>query len=609
MVIPEGDPPSARYGHCSTIYEGLFLIVFGGEDSGNKFDDFFMFNIKTKEWKHIIPNISPTGRSGCCMASYDKYIIVQGGKTDSSVTEEILILDMHTEELSVLNNFENHENAMIQNHKCWVEANRSDIINLIIATGEYSTGKPIENVMSLVFDLANIGHGIELNYQHKVSEGFRWASAGFIPLGKYFLVVGGSIWSMYASDKIFLVPYKENDNEPAIILSKAEIETNYYHRHDIEQYGRDIYVGFSGATYSNVVKKQYLLSHFYKMTPRDNEKQYIPCSSGTYGEDCEPCPPGTYKSNLGSDICTECPEGTYNTDKAATSLESCFPCHFGYYSNERGVALCKECEEGFYCPVGSLNQGEKKFYESVGSLQPLDYVAEVNDPFDGKVYYFVYFTGMILFLAYMFSSRFREKIIRIDYFSEKHATKIGQPVLKIRTSLGGLVTIVFAVFQIIYIAQAFTSYRTDNILESKSLVPAVTRTEIFSASKFEVITEFIHYPGECVGESNNTCNKHFYKTLQDVDGAHITCEKVDSSCIITFKCPDCILIGDPIISYSLCGFGSLASGIRIEASSTSSIPGYDSEESFYIGFSNGSVFRGHTKSEFFFEVTRSVRII
>lgn len=612
LVIAEGDPPSARYGHCSTIYQGLYLVVFGGEDSNGKSDGLFIFNIKTKEWKTITPNINPAGRTGCCMTSYDKFLIIQGGKTSSSVIENIMIIDMHTKDLIELVNFENHAYVSLINHKCWTEADNknNNYINLIIATGEYSTGKPVESVFSLRFDPYDSKTSVMLSYRHNTTEDVNWALAGVISLNNYFLLVGGSKWSMYASNQIFLVSYAEGFNDTKMIKILST-DNHYYYHHDIEHYGKNVFIGFSGATYANVVKKQFILSHFYKLKPEnDTENKYIVCSSGTYGDDCEPCPPGTYKGEIGDQNCSLCPNGTYNKEYAATSIESCFPCNFGFYADEEGSFLCKECENSAFCPVGSINQGQKIFYDSTMSLQPPDYVADVNDPFRGKVYYFVYFTGMILFLVYLFSPRFREKITKVDYFSEKHTTKIGEPILKVRTSLGGLITLIFAVFQIIYMAQTFSSYRTINILETKSLTPAVTRDEIFTASTFTVVTKFIHYPGQCTNK-DGICSDYFYKIFQDIQGEHVSCEKISNpdTCVITLSCPNCILNGDPIIKYSLCEFRSLASGIQVTVSSSSSIPGYNSEETFYIGYDNGTVFRGDMNSEFFFEVIRSVILI
>ncbi|OMJ95256.1 hypothetical protein SteCoe_1471 [Stentor coeruleus] len=608
LVIAEGDPPSARYGHCSTIYQGLYLIVFGGEDSNGKSDGFYIFNIKTKEWKTITPNISPAGRTGCCMTSYDKFLIIQGGKTSSSVIENIMILDMHTKDIIELVNFENNAYVSLINHKCWAEAvNNTNYINLIIATGEYTTGKPVESVFSLKFNPYNSKTSVELSYRHNTTEDINWSLAGIIPLNDYFLLVGGSKWSMYASNKIFLVSYAEGLKDAKILNTLTE-DSHYYYRHDIEHYGKNIFIGFSGATYANVVKKQYILSHFYKLIPEnDTENGFIVCSSGTFGNNCEPCLPGSYKAEIGNQDCDLCPSGTYNKEYAATSIESCFPCHFGFYADVEGLTLCKECESTSFCPVGSDNQGQKIFYNSTMSSQPAVYVADVYDPFNGKVYYFVYFTGMILFLVYLFSPKFRDKVTKIDYFSEKHSTKINEPIIKVRTSLGGLITIIFIVFQTIYMAQTFSSYRTTNILETKTLTPAVTRDEIFTSSAFTVITKFIHYPGQCI-KNDGTCSDYFYKILQDIQGEHISCKKQFNPdiCIITLSCPNCILNGDPLITYSLCEYRSLSSGIQVTTSSSSSVPGYKSEETFYIGYDNGTVFRGDINSEFFFEVTRSI---
>jgi hypothetical protein len=434
---------------------------------------------------------------------------------------------------------------------------------------------------------------------------------------------------MYTSNKIFAVELNNSDtngdtNGVANIYDFEYDNKVYLYSLDTEHFSNYIYIGFSGAGYSNMIKEHFILTHFYKIHPSNSsESEIIECSAGTSGDDCLPCSYGTYKEETGKDTCTNCPEGTYNPELASSSLESCFPCPFNFFNNATGKERCLECGKGNFCPVGSIN--ESILNETIVNLdhQPQNYASQSSDPFDGRVYYFVYFSGTFLFLLYLFSPKLRLRLSRIDYFTEKHSTEIGKPVVKFRTSLGGLFTIVFCVFQIIFIAQQLTAYKENNILETKALVPAITRDEVFAADNFSIDTDFLHYPGACILEeiidnptiddnikkrnSYTDCSEFFYSSLVDIDG-EITCYKPEksSTCRVRFKNPGLVLGGDSSVSYSFCEFGALASGIRVTAESSSSIPGESSKKSFLIEYKNGTVFRGTQKSEFFYDVTRSV---
>ncbi|OMJ70412.1 hypothetical protein SteCoe_31617 [Stentor coeruleus] len=622
-VVANGTPPSPRYNHCSVIFQGLYLVVFGGRDFSTEFNDFFLYNIRTNKWSQFYPKPEPQPRFGCCMMAHEKFIVVHGGKTPTSVTSEIFTVDMHNLDVTYINTFDMPSTYLeLYNHKCWSHHTPDDSSLLIfIATGEYSSGKASSSIFLLNCDIDNKATTSTARELVNLNESYSWSAAGIAATRNWCIIMGGKKWSMYTSDKIFAVKINDSDvsAEPYIYDFQSK-NIDYLYSIDTEHYSNNIYIGFSGAGYSDMVKEHYILSHFYKVHPENTEElEFIECSSGTYGSECLPCPYGTYKEEPGEEACTECPEGTYNPKLASASLESCFPCPFNFYNNQTGKEMCLECEKGKYCPVGSVN--ETFINETIVNYdyQPPNYVTGSSDPFDGRVYYFVYFSGTLLFLLYFLNPKFRSKLSKIDYFTEKHSTQMGKPIIKFRTSLGGLFTVVFCVFQLIFIAQQFTAYRENNILETKALVPAITRNEIFTADVFKIDTDFLYYPGTCISEdiiknSKNKeineytdCSGFLYTSLVDIDGK-VTCYKPENSknCRVRLEQTGLILNGDSSISYYFCEFGALASGIRVTIESSSSIPGESSKKSFILEYKNGTVLRGTKKSEFFFDITKSV---
>ncbi|UKK00782.2 hypothetical protein MACK_000856 [Theileria orientalis] len=94
-------------------------------------------------------------------------------------------------------------------------------------------------------------------------------------------------------------------------------------------------------------------------------------------EICEPCPPGTYKSTVGSEPCIgSCYKNSETKVIGSTSDEErrceCLP---GYYwgGHDQGINECLECEKGYFC-LGGFKSTKNKCPENMTS-QP-----GANDP-------------------------------------------------------------------------------------------------------------------------------------------------------------------------------------------------------------------------------------
>jgi hypothetical protein len=615
LMIPNGTPPEPRYDHCATVYNGIYLVVFGGHDfNGNYFGDFFMYNLKTNTWKQIVTDVQPAGRYNCCMNSMHKFIVVHGGITSSAVTDELLVLDMHQNTLRTVT-IETSLSLAISNHACWFDSTDEHGVELTLASGQDENGTPLSMIVSVSFNIYNtekIGKAVSLGDTYEL---VNWASAGILPMNKWYMILGGSQRSLYSSRYVYMVNYTEHDNIAFNLMHDIDETHKYMYDHDVEQFLGDFYVGYSGTAYAYMMQKLPIISQFYKVSPsNDSEIAFFPCSTGTMfdeNENCVLCPLGSYQENIGATDCTLCPPGTYSKDIAASSIFQCFPCKFGYYTTNYGSQDCFSCEDGSYCPVGSKAEVPYVSYPEMLSSQPPAYSAVIPDPFQGYDYSLVYGTASLLIISYILFSQIRKKIKKIDFFSTYHDSGIDKPIMKRKTPMGGFASIVFLAFSLVYITTNMLSYYYGNIVETKSLVPVLTLSQAISTDCFNITVELLYYPGECIDTNNanypngKNCSDFLYYNFNNLDG-NVHCDLIGTTCAIYFDCDNCSIYGSGSLSYKFCEFESLASAIRVTMSADSSIPGYRSEVSFYVGYSTGTVFRGETSTNFYYEVTPSV---
>ena len=79
------------------------------------------------------------------------------------------------------------------------------------------------------------------------------------------------------------------------------------------------------------------------------------CPLGTYGEDCIPCPTGTYSNTVGASSCKDCPAGYKSKSgvTGATSMEAaCEICPEGTYKTTVGSGSCTPCPTGYVAISG-----------------------------------------------------------------------------------------------------------------------------------------------------------------------------------------------------------------------------------------------------------------
>ena len=76
-----GEGPRARQGHSAAAI-GNSLVIWGGKNGSNFYQDLHMYNTLTNIWEvvDIKSTINPIGAEGACMEVYNEDLYIFGGK-------------------------------------------------------------------------------------------------------------------------------------------------------------------------------------------------------------------------------------------------------------------------------------------------------------------------------------------------------------------------------------------------------------------------------------------------------------------------------------------------------------------------------------------------
>lgn len=239
----------------------------------------------------------------------------------------------------------------------------------------------------------------------------------------------------------------------------------------------------------------------------------IPCSNGTFSSihgagnstACQLCAPGYFSDISGASSCTACPPGTYQHESGS---KECIPCSFGTYSSIPGRSeACEVCD------------GVDQFC-SVGSSIPISSIFRTNatltmDPFFSTlskrtsekqstlniarlvavlvcmciiVFQFFLMVFACVILPHAIKKKRRlpvrldEWMSKIDVFPKKHWVPMKATLVKRKTFLGGLCTIIFLVLILTIVALTMTEFFTINQFERMTIVAENLLTKDFSSN-------------------------------------------------------------------------------------------------------------------------------
>ena len=97
-----GTHPSQRYSHASAVL-GSILIVWGGTDGKEIFDDLWMLNTESLSWQKRDPiGTLALGRYGSCADIIDKKLYIYGGISGAGHVASIDVYDFGANSYSTL---------------------------------------------------------------------------------------------------------------------------------------------------------------------------------------------------------------------------------------------------------------------------------------------------------------------------------------------------------------------------------------------------------------------------------------------------------------------------------------------------------------------------
>ena len=586
-----GDIPSARHLFAYASFAST-IIIFGGEDSSGLKDDLYSFNAITNTWTYIAPASSstPSQRKGACAVIEMPYLYIYGGETYFAISNELWQYDMGK--------------------------NTFNLIAESLLGIAYGTCQLIENAFFSYLGLDSDGETyIRISKYNITSDLWSLTSVNDVDVGgiqglaftineNVFYYGGINIYSQYYSGL-----HIYNPNGSFVINTGVSP-----YRMAFAFYKTSLYINGGGSI--NMYKRINGNMHstmFYSMNLNELfDGAIFPCSPGTEsdGSDCVPCGVGTYSDSFSNETCTPCNLGTYNNKLGANSRRQCIPCPYGTFSNNSGTDLCNQCNWIDFCPIGSKIPQSKSNVSTLSSIQPPNYNSLQNANLISDIQ--AYVTAAMLLGAFVLIFSCFSKVKHFDIYAQYHNHQYYTPMILQNTTFGGAFTLIFFAYALILITSGLFTYLLQNINEIKTLQPLVileTRVKIFYAS-IEVQISLMQYLDTC--GDNGQCSSLIFVNMSGIQTESINTTSSlncymakNSSCIITYSCVSCYLLPDAFMQVTLHEDLSIASGIFVSVTSTSSIPESDSYIQAGIIADNDKVFAGGIPTIFSFSMIPS----
>ena len=389
--------------------------------------------------------------------------------------------------------------------------------------------------------------------------------------------IGGAIFNT-GSMTIVGCLFSENsasDSSTNNIISQAE----YYHNLILVA---NVFNGSNGCdfSYGNLYAKVETCGN-RKNTSKYNCPNNTTCFDQDIGYRCV-CPPGTYQEGLYETIeCIICESGTYCPDNA-TNVPTICPigaycepdkahvCPVGYYCPNRNITEPYHCNSNnnLSCPLGSiynLSHSElEKYIEEVDfneeEYKHDKYAVMYNDNeqtntdswnFQIKIIIICVITLTILWSVlailltkYNINNRYINKLKRLDFFAMNHYHHLGIPIKKIKTILGGSVTLLFLT-SVIFVTWFYVlRYKYDNT--------DIIITHVTNSTKNEVdfLNIGVGFEGVIPNEDDFTINVDNGIALSSTLSQERINHNITHSSVL-FRCENC-KFNDDEISLSIC---------------------------------------------------------
>lgn len=607
-----GDIPSARYRH-SAANQGKYMIISGGIGIENELlNDYYIYETETFRWTQIeaVPGtlIPPPVFSSCLTINFPKLYTV-GGAEDTHITNSLWEFDLKTNEFKLLYNFNSKTDTGFFGHGCNIE--KDSYNNLIINTYFGSTSiNYIPYCAITQYNLSESQIRPKIISFDNTSFPCRVDNAYSVINSQYLLIAGGQ-------------RFEEEFLNDVWILNKKTLETyqlqemeNSVYSSAFTYFNNTLYM-FSGYL-TNGLAAYSPSNDFFIKIELDSENIPVPgldfaCGNGMglVNGVCQLCPFGTYNDNFDSSICLSCPLGTYNQELGSSSIYQCIPCPYSTYSNKIAAISCSPCPSDKSCFIGTsslgLSDSDVKELKDFREYKDQPKLYEPPNVLDVRFYLWVTVAAFIVVFTiwFIFDYRLRIFLSYNDIYKNMHIEMIadeqGNPIPKPTVIESNVEGGYFTVVTIV-------------------LLIAIGIDSIYSYAKTNIRQQIVLVPIDTLIEKKNFDDNSLKATLmfssyrgecsfEYLNFSYSENIKVESKSV-EYSDPFCtfhydlkttdIVETDDFIQFYFNDSSAYTSDINIRLRTHSSIPDKDSAVSQYLATNNNQVFRGYSYSEFYY---------
>ena len=583
-----GSIPSGRYSFAYGS-QGDAIVIWGGIDYLGLKNDLYIFYTFSNTWELIVPTttVEPTAAKGACLAVSIPEIYIYGGETNSGISNSLYVYNLLTRSYSLIST-----DRSVAYAACYI----IDEYFYVIFGESYNS---LPNKFASVYNTTGREWSV---YLEADKDEFQPTRGVTLFINGSIIVIGGQVLNIYPFNNVTF--YSPFINETSLKMGQiAEFPFNSA----IVYYKTKFYVFGGGEVIGQSLIPSRSISRMYSIQARDicnDSKCKILCSEGTesVNEDCGLCKAGSYSNTAGNETCVPCTVGTYNPYSGSSSNRQCYPCGSGTYNNLTGQSYCVDCLAGYSCPPGSVTPSETINEYSLDSIQPALFT---QASISSKIFNFEIIVGLTMLFLILFCACVeytRKKLHKIDIYNKLHNYQINKVMMLKNTLLGGIASLVFVGIAIFIIGSTFINFIDYNILETKSLVPKAVLDEevdVFVSDKMLFVIKFLRYGDNCESIVFFTNNLEYSKMRNFTN-------KDSKTCTFTIELFSCSIEVGAYIKVTSLETLSYASGIEVNVTTNSSIPGELSSLVSKLSPDGNKVFIGPDASSFYFVMTPSL---
>ena len=589
-----GSIPGPRW-RTAAHSQGDAIALWGGEGASGLLGDLYLYNSLTYSWTQLTTSSSqtPVAGKGACLIMDMPQIYLFGGLTEVGCLGQLWVYDIGSNQYTLLSS----TGPQLAYISCQLRLGY-----FYVLFGQSAGEEP-----SGLVDRYDLQNNVWETLFVPDSSGNSSAQAIQMVVGSYVVRIGGEAWDLDPKNEVYVY----DSTGPYLVGTIAEyifLSGFIYYNTSFYSFGGSSVLG--GSLRLSVPSQLFVRVDFSDICT--DYTCVAPCSPGTVlvNSVCEKTPVGHYTEDFGSLTPYPCPAGTINEVQGATSSRQCYPCPNGYYSGNQGSSICLQCPTGFYCHIGSKVPTNLQQVNINNSTQP-----DLYSPPDTTLItlQFEVIVGVLMggiIVMSIFWKRLNRKVRIIDLYPAMHNHQLERNMIMDKNAIGGIFSLLFITFTVLIIGAAIITYQLNNIQENKALVPLVIlQSEVsdFVSSTIIISASFFMYGDSCA--PNATCSSLIKVERNDIRFSSFSyvCElSNDKTCIITITCEQCIIDTGASLSLALQEKLSYSTGIYVNISSDSSIPGKLSSVAQSVYPSPGYMFIGSSPSQFFFTMTPSL---